>query len=329
MRSSLLRGCRRLGAATTLAGGCALSHNLHTQNTVHLHSAPPPVASEEGAPRKSSQWLWTVDGIDVLRDETSGETRFVDSATGQVLPSRPAAVPAEAYANRLRWPPHPAWDESSEVGVIGERPPRSTRGGVRHLLLVRHSQYATEAREDAQRVITDLGREQARRLGARLAAIHAASDGYYKHYSLSVLQSSELTRAVQTADELSVLLPLALRSRDATLNEGRPCLPEPAPRHAQSYTNRDAERMERSYRKLVRKPSATDSSRSDTYEVVVCHANLIRYVVCRALQLPPEAWLRMSLPNASLTHLVVRPNGDVTLRMLGDAGHLPPEMVSY
>ena len=76
-------------------------------------------------------------------------------------------------------------------------------------------------------------------------------------------------------------------------------------------------------------PSATDSSRSDTYEVVVCHANLIRFVVCRALQLPPEAWLRMSLPNASLTHLVVRSNGDVTLRMLGDAGHLPPEMVSY
>ena len=50
--------------------------------------------------------------------------------------------------------------------------------------------------------------------------------------------------------------------------------------------------------------------------------------VC-AQQLPPEAWLRISLPHASLTHLVVRSNGDVTLRMLGDAGHLPPEMVSF
>ena len=48
-----------------------------------------------------------------------------------------------------------------------------------------------------------------------------------------------------------------------------------------------------------------------------------------AQQLPPEAWLRFSLPHASLTHLVIRPSGDASLRMMGDAGHLPPEMVTY
>ena len=29
------------------------------------------------------------------------------------------------------------------------------------------------------------------------------------------------------------------------------------------------------------------------YEVIVCHMNVIRYFVSRALQLPPETWLRM------------------------------------
>ena len=51
--------------------------------------------------------------------------------------------------------------------------------------------------------------------------------------------------------------------------------------------------------------------------------------VCARQQLPPEAWLRLSLPHASVTHLVVRANGNVSVRSLGDAGHLPPELVSY
>ena len=30
-----------------------------------------------------------------------------------------------------------------------------------------------------------------------------------------------------------------------------------------------------------------------------------------------------------MTHLVIRPGGEVTLRLLGDVGHLPAEMVTY
>ena len=55
----------------------------------------------------------------------------------------------------------------------------------------------------------------------------------------------------------------------------------------------------------------------------VTHANVIRYFVCRALQLPPEAWLRMSLHNGSITWLSIRPDGLVFVRELGDTGHMP------
>ena len=61
---------------------------------------------------------------------------------------------------------------------------------------------------------------------------------------------------------------------------------------------------------------------------MVCHANVIRYFVCRALQLPPEAWLRISLKHASLTILTIGPSGRVSLRCLGEAGHLKPEMLT-
>ncbi|CAE7222806.1 Rabl2 [Symbiodinium pilosum] len=37
------------------------------------------------------------------------------------------------------------------------------------------------------------------------------------------------------------------------------------------------------------------------YEIYVCHMNLIRYFVMRALQLPPEAWLRLRGDNTGIT----------------------------
>eukprot|EP00966_Prymnesium_polylepis_P118079 2730309-Prymnesium_polylepis.1 len=37
--------------------------------------------------------------------------------------------------------------------------------------------------------------------------------------------------------------------------------------------------------------------------------NVIRYFVLRALQLPPEAWLRLGGFNGSIAHLQIRPSG--------------------
>uniref|UniRef100_A0A1I8F429 Serine/threonine-protein phosphatase PGAM5, mitochondrial n=1 Tax=Macrostomum lignano TaxID=282301 RepID=A0A1I8F429_9PLAT len=54
-------------------------------------------------------------------------------------------------------------------------------------------------------------------------------------------------------------------------------------------------------------PRAAPDQQSDSYELLVCHANVIRYFVCRALQLPPEAWLRFSLDHASITWVTIRP----------------------
>jgi serine/threonine-protein phosphatase PGAM5 len=65
------------------------------------------------------------------------------------------------------------------------------------------------------------------------------------------------------------------------------------------------------------------------FEIIVCHANVIRYFLCRALQIPPEAWLRLCTFNCSLTYLTVRPTGTVSCRMLGDIGHLGYEHSTF
>ena len=81
------------------------------------------------------------------------------------------------------------------------------------------------------------------------------------------------------------------------------------------------------------KPSESDESKDKDckheFEIIVCHANVIRYFACRALQLPPEAWLRICTFNCSLTYLTIRPTGTVSIRSLGDCGHLPYELITF
>ena len=89
---------------------------------------------------EEQQWLWSFDGI-VLRRDAAGQIIYTDQKTGEVLPSRPEALPAEAYASRLRRPAHSDWLSTPET---------RKGGGLRHVCLIRHSQYNTPGMHDAQ-----------------------------------------------------------------------------------------------------------------------------------------------------------------------------------
>ena len=121
--------------------------------------------------RTSSFALWTIDGIQLQRDAETGETVYIDESTGEVRTTRPVSVPPEAYENR--WRRLHAWDvEPVAHGKQGR--------AAKHLLLVRHAQYDTNGSNDSLRVLTPLGYQQTEYLGARLRAIHDASEGNFK-----------------------------------------------------------------------------------------------------------------------------------------------------
>jgi serine/threonine-protein phosphatase PGAM5 len=79
--------------------------------------------------------------------------------------------------------------------------------------------------------------------------------------------------------------------------------------------------IDRLYKRYLRPSPARDS-----LVVLVAHGNIIRSVVARALGLDPKLWLTMSLPNCSVTLLLVRPDGGVRVVTVGDVGHLPPDL---
>lgn len=52
------------------------------------------------------------------------------------------------------------------------------------------------------------------------------------------------------------------------------------------YFFEDGSRIEAAFRKYFHR--ADPEQLEDSYDIIVCHANVIRYFLCRALQFPPE-----------------------------------------
>ncbi|EOD41210.1 hypothetical protein EMIHUDRAFT_199455 [Emiliania huxleyi CCMP1516] len=148
-------------------------------------------------------------------------------------------------------------------------------------------------RLDAEQTLTPLGRQQATATGRRIAEMLRGAlqeEGREAHVRLH-----------ETADLIAAELPA-----------GRGALADGA-----REVHVEGARMEAAYRAL------------HEYDIVVCHGNVIRYMALRALQLPPEAWLRLCTYNCSLTHLKIRPTGSVSMISLGDTGHLSLDETSF
>jgi len=87
---------------------------------------------------------------------------------------------------------------------------------------------------------------------------------------------------------------------------------------------RDCEaRIDRAYAELM-----TPTTEGERREVVVCHGNVIRYWVLKALGLDTTGWIRLWVSNASVTTIRIDASGRVRVLGVGDVGFLPPGLVS-
>lgn len=188
----------------------------------------------------------------------------------------------------------------------------------RHLFLIRHGQYNMKTKEANEMILTELGREQADLTGRRLKDLMSK-------FKFTKLIHSDVVRAIETANIIRTHLPQDLPvSVDPLLAEGAPIPPEPPVGHWRPEFHQffqDGGRIEAAFRKHFYR--APPEQLEDSYEIIVCHANVIRYLFCRALQFPAEAWLRFDLQHGSITHIVISPDGRVGCKALGDAGFMP------
>ncbi|KAG7352333.1 histidine phosphatase superfamily branch 1 protein [Nitzschia inconspicua] len=237
---------------------------------------------------------------------------------------------------------------------------------TRHIFLLRHGQYHENQKEDLEKTLTPLGRRQAKLTGQRIAEmIYHRKSQNNQHSPIKKFAVSDLMRAKQTADiiyeELETLYSEHNSDHPSDLElELRKIHHIPGPTGFRdlhcSDIDRDFPRAEEAFLKYIgtsnwleerQDPQADESFKGTPpsnrtpkdlekqlldhrhdYEIIVGHANIMRYFICRALQIPPEAWLRLNLYHCSISYLVVASNGNVTARMIGDIGHIPYEETS-
>ena len=193
---------------------------------------------------------------------------------------------------------------------------------VRHVILVRHGHYSRLFKDKR---LTDLGREQASLTGTRLRSLSTQFNVKFDRFVTSTMtRAQETSNLIRCEIDSRVEVPT---KEDEPLCEGLPIDGHPrdrGPRDLPVFL--DGPRIEAAFRKYIHR--AEPSQTRHSFEIIVCHAIVIRYFVCRALQVPAEGWTRMSLPHASITWLTIYPTGRVVLQCLGDAGHIPAELMT-
>lgn len=194
---------------------------------------------------------------------------------------------------------------------------------TRHLYIARHGDA------DAFGTLTDIGRQQARLLGRRLA-----------HLPIDTVWHSPLPRAADSARELNIFLTGNVAVREAPeLIDHVPYVPtreETPPAWVPFFDGYGAEEAEAGHAiaesliarfSTVSKPDEdAHTLDQDTHEVLITHAYQVAWLVRAAMDAPPVRWLGLNSANTALTVIENRPELPPTIVMFNDMGHLPAEL---
>lgn len=232
-------------------------------------------------------------------------------------------------------PPPTPWDKNWDYRA-GQNSASGKNGIVHTILLVRHGQYfqtkepGDDLTRDSKRILTTKGRDQAIATGQRIQhllthnMLPPIDSIYYSTMARATETSQLLTKQLLNLPPSHKILPCSLIRECAVF--------PPIPAHATWLPSDEdfykaEKRIEAAFANHVHRP---DESADKSYTtLLVCHGNVIRYILLRALQYDVSGWCRLAVYNASVTRIDVYSDGGVCVRTVGDVGHLPADMITY
>lgn len=202
--------------------------------------------------------------------------------------------------------------------VFAAETPASDAPAARVIVLVRHGHYVADPAVDEKigPGLSSLGVAQAHLAGARLAGLPTAFDARHVSPMQRARDTAAAIAGATTGPAFDTLADLAectppTRRTEITAGE------KPEDLAACQA------RLERVFAKYFVPAAGTERQ-----ELFVCHGNVIRYLVTRALGVDTLAWLEMSVGHASITKIRVEPDGRFKVIAVGDVGHLPPNLLT-
>lgn len=187
---------------------------------------------------------------------------------------------------------------------------------TRTIVLVRHGYYLSDPAVDPKLGphLAPIGVAQAHLVGARLAGLPTRFDAML----VSPVQRARDTAAIiagdfpgrhfEVVDDLAECTPPTRRAE--IMAKEKPA---------------DLAACKQQLDRLFARYFTPATGRAQT-ELMVCHGNVIRNMVVRALGVDSKAWLEMSVGNASITRILVEADGRFKVISVGDVGHLPPNL---
>ncbi|RHY26556.1 hypothetical protein DYB32_007499 [Aphanomyces invadans] len=239
---------------------------------------------------------------------------------------------------------------------------------VLHIVLVRHGHYVNAHSKhalDSDQVLSHIGRRQADCAGRHLR--HQLVTGSSSRHD-PVLLHSDMERAVETAAIISGYFPDSCLTPTPLLREGWPGAPSkttlavhaasdevgeearvastaPSPEaqaaedrrldmafqatFALEDTDQDNDRGRASLDPEEVHHGAAAAFGTTNCRVVVCHANLIRYFLCRAMGVSAAGvWGAFEINHCGITRIDVSSTGACKILAVNECGHLPQTLLT-
>ncbi|MFL6593266.1 MAG: histidine phosphatase family protein [Luteimonas sp.] len=189
---------------------------------------------------------------------------------------------------------------------------------ARTIVLVRHGNYVEDPAIDEALGpgLSPLGVAQAHLAGARLAGLPVRFDGIFAspmqraRDTAAIIAGDFPGRHIEVVDDLAECTP-PTRRVDIVAGEKSEALAA------------CKARLDRVFARFFKPASGHEQT-----DLLICHGNVIRYLVTRALGVDPSAWLEMSVGHASITRIRVEADGRFKVLSVGDVGHIPPDLQS-
>lgn len=188
---------------------------------------------------------------------------------------------------------------------------------TRTLYLVRHGLHQTQTMlaEGPNAGLTLLGVEQALFTAQRFRAL-----------PITEIHYSPLTRAAETADIIARALPDAALHKSLVLQECIPSIP-PTYEGQMSYSKERLKQCEQQFQKAFAQ-FFKSACGEDKHALLVCHGNIIRYLILQTLGVSTQAWNQMDMCNCGVSEVIITPNGDKMLVAHNDVRHLPAHLTT-
>ena len=182
--------------------------------------------------------------------------------------------------------------------------------GIKYIHLIRHGQYHTDKQKVNYGQLTSLGRYQAKRVGKRLA-----------EYDVRKVFVSTMIRAQETADSVVPFLVAPKAGNSNLLVEGIPEFPDRLIKKydlKKTHLAKTKSRMNKVFKRFF-----TRARGKDQHIALVCHGNVIRYFVTKALGVSTAAWTEFDIYQCSLSTISIDESGRMKVVSFGEVGHIP------